>query len=704
MKLTIESLVEEARLFCDMENLEKHPQLTGISDGKAIGTYIEQEFKDYLSERYSFNQGSCAHGIDFPDEDINTDIKVTSSKKPQNSCPFTDIRQKIYGLGYNILLFVYDSNIEDYTDLKFESCTFIKASETGDYNLTRNLIKMVENKWDADRITEYLIECKMPGNYNSLNELAHEIIENPPRQGYLTISNALQWRLKYSHVNKKKEEEMKSNSKKEYGDYQTPQYFANKVVKYVKEKLEYEPDLIIEPTCGVGNFIKACRKYYSATRIVGIDINEEYLNEIGATNNLQLYHGNIFDLDFNRIKIDDDTKYLIIGNPPWVTNTRLSKYESDNIPEKNNYKHLEYFDAITGESNFDISEHIILSLIDDFNKSNAAIVFLCKYSVACNIFKHLAQNKIRLANVQIIKFDSMKVFKADTTSCILIMEFNDDGRLVNKCNVSNMDNPKENYTIGVIDDKFYSNTDNMVDIDGICSFEWRQGIKHDCVKVMELKKVGDKYENKKDERVYLEENLLYPLLKSSNLKKPIVTDSNYSILLTQHRLKEDTSYIKDEYPLTWKYLDENRELFANRKSSIYRRCPEFSIFGIGKYAFRPYKVAISGFYKKGLFSLVYNDEKSMMLDDTCYYISFDDYDSAYITMLILNSNLVQNFLKSIVVIDSKRPYTKKVLKRIDIIKTLKKITINDLIATEKDLKLDGYITRDKFEKYYSLYG
>lgn len=94
----------------------------------------------------------------------------------------------------------------------------------------------------------------------------------------------------------------------------------------------------------------------------------------------------------------------------------------------------------------------------------------------------------------------------------------------------------------------------------------------------------------------------------------------------------------------------------------------------------------------------------MMLDDTCYYISFDDYDSAYITMLILNSKLVQDFLKGIVLIDSKRPYTKKVLKRIDISKTLKRISINDLIETEKDLKLDMYITRDKFENYVSLYG
>jgi hypothetical protein len=33
-----------------------------------------------------------------------------------------------------------------------------------------------------------------------LNNLAKEIIKNPPKQGYLTISNALQWRLQYARV------------------------------------------------------------------------------------------------------------------------------------------------------------------------------------------------------------------------------------------------------------------------------------------------------------------------------------------------------------------------------------------------------------------------------------------------------------------------------------------------------------------------
>jgi len=29
------------------------------------------------------------------------------------------------------------------------------------------------------------------------NQIAEEVIANPPKKGYLTISNALQWRLQY---------------------------------------------------------------------------------------------------------------------------------------------------------------------------------------------------------------------------------------------------------------------------------------------------------------------------------------------------------------------------------------------------------------------------------------------------------------------------------------------------------------------------
>lgn len=108
MKLTIDKLIEEAKLFCDTESKIKNKDLYGVTDGKAVGTYVEHKFQQQLANKYSVTLGSSASGIDLPSEDIHTDIKVTSIKQPQSSCPFKDAKQKIFGLGYNLLLFVYD--------------------------------------------------------------------------------------------------------------------------------------------------------------------------------------------------------------------------------------------------------------------------------------------------------------------------------------------------------------------------------------------------------------------------------------------------------------------------------------------------------------------------------------------------------------------------------------------------------------------
>ena len=104
--LTTEHLCIEAQVFSHSKNVHAEPQLFGVTDGKAIGTYLEHKFKTYLQERYAFVQGNSANGIDFPDLDV--DMKVTSIRQPQSSCPFKSARQKIYGLGYSLIVFVYD--------------------------------------------------------------------------------------------------------------------------------------------------------------------------------------------------------------------------------------------------------------------------------------------------------------------------------------------------------------------------------------------------------------------------------------------------------------------------------------------------------------------------------------------------------------------------------------------------------------------
>ena len=59
--------------------------------------------------------------------------------------------------------------------------------------------------------------------------------------------------------------------KKEFGDYQTPVSFAEEVCLLLKSKTDFVPDLILEPTCGVGNFLRAAAEYYPGVSMIGVN-------------------------------------------------------------------------------------------------------------------------------------------------------------------------------------------------------------------------------------------------------------------------------------------------------------------------------------------------------------------------------------------------------------------------------------------------
>jgi hypothetical protein len=202
-KLTIPKLIEEAQYFCVAQSKYQHKELFGVTDGKAVGTLIEQKFQKHLNEKYEVTIGSSASGIDLPSSDILTDIKVTSIKQPQSSCPFKDAKQKIFGLGYNLLVFVYDkaddSNTKTAT-LNFVSCSFVSKERTADFTTTFRLREMVKDNANESDIIAYLQDKNIPADEITLSKLAVQILQTPPEQGYLTISNALQWRLQYQRV------------------------------------------------------------------------------------------------------------------------------------------------------------------------------------------------------------------------------------------------------------------------------------------------------------------------------------------------------------------------------------------------------------------------------------------------------------------------------------------------------------------------
>lgn len=199
--LTIEMLRKEAAKFSTAESTHAEKSLYGVTDGKAVGTYLEHKFKAYLQERYTFDVGNSASGIDFPN--VAVDIKVTSINQPQSSCPFKSARQKIYGLGYSLLIFVYDKvddNRKKTASLKILHTIFVNQDRTADFQMTTGILQILNNNGNQDDLIAFMFDKNLPVDEIEANKLAEEIMNQPPKQGFLTISNALQWRLQYSRV------------------------------------------------------------------------------------------------------------------------------------------------------------------------------------------------------------------------------------------------------------------------------------------------------------------------------------------------------------------------------------------------------------------------------------------------------------------------------------------------------------------------
>lgn len=199
--LTIEILCNEAKTFSDIVSKSSEPDLFGITDGKAVGTHLEHKFRFYLQDRYAFTEGNSASGIDFPS--LGVDMKVTSARQPQSSCPFKSARQKIYGLGYSLIVFVYDkidNNASKTAILHITDTVFVDSSRTADFQTTSGLRKILENEGNIDDLVAFMSDKNLPVDDIALGNLAEEIMKNKPKQGYLTISNALQWRLQYGRI------------------------------------------------------------------------------------------------------------------------------------------------------------------------------------------------------------------------------------------------------------------------------------------------------------------------------------------------------------------------------------------------------------------------------------------------------------------------------------------------------------------------
>jgi hypothetical protein len=494
---------------------------------------------------------------------------------------------------------------------------------------------------------------------------------------------------------------------KAFGDFQTPTSLSVEAITCIKKSINFQPATIIEPTCGKGSFLLAAIDGFPvASKYLGVEINSEYFcdlnNAIQALNksqNIQTLNADFFTIDWKDILKPLPDPILITGNPPWVTNSNLGVLDANNLPTKKNFQGRVGLDAITGKANFDISEWMLLQYLDWLSDRKGAIAILCKTAVARKILSQIWKQKKPIEYAAIHHIDALSNFGASVDACLFIVR---TGKHISyNCSVYKDLSDKELFGhIGYKDGLILSDIDAYTEIAYLQGrdefYTWRSGIKHDCSRIMELDWKDNSLSNGLGQLVYFEGEYVYPLLKSSDLGNGRVKECRKKVLVTQHFIGEDTALIEQIAPKTWKYLQKHSAYLSGRKSSIYKKRPPFSIFGVGEYSFSPWKVAISALYKRLKFFVVGSiDGKSVMFDDTVYFVPCQCKEEAEFICALLNSDEANSFLESMIFWEDKRPITIDVLKRLSL--------RNLALSINKEMEYINFTKNNQKNKMVDIY-
>lgn len=458
----------------------------------------------------------------------------------------------------------------------------------------------------------------------------------------------------------------------EFGDFQTPANLALATCRKLVS-LGINPDVVVEPTCGIGAFVTAAASTFPLTKTIrGFEVNGDYLETLHdhlkllpAVPSVQIQKANFFEVDW-KAELDPQEGYLLVlGNFPWVTSSAQGAIGGINLPEKSNFQNHKGFDAITGKANFDISEWMLLEVLRWFEFRDGAIAMLVKTAVARKVLSQAHQLGVNVQDAFMYGIDAKQHFGAAVDACLLVIRLTANSINVgHEYTVFKDIEALEGTRVGHRDGRTVGDLDafeSCKHLVGTSPQKWRSGVKHDASAVMEFTRTSNGLSNGLDETIRLEDNYLYPLMKGSDVGSGKQWRQKF-VLVTQRFVGEATDTIRECAPLTWSYLIDHSVQLDARGSSIYAKNPRFSIFGIGDYAFRPWKIAICALYKRLDFRLIGPIEgRPVMFDDTVYYISYDSREDAEMAFNKLNSGSARSLLGALIFWDEKRPIKTSIL-------------------------------------------
>ena len=480
----------------------------------------------------------------------------------------------------------------------------------------------------------------------------------------------------------------------EFGDWQTPIELAREALALVSRLGGPAPSVVLEPTCGKGAFLVAAADAYERAKLRGYEIKSAYADVARAKlppARSKVSVSDFFDVEWERELATLKEPILVTGNPPWVTNASLGMLDSENLPTKSNFKGLTGFEALTGKSNFDVSEWMILRLLAALQGRRATFAVLCKTSVARRVIEFTAARGWNVRPGGLWRIDAKRHFRAAVDAVLFVCETGTASKKAGWPVFDALESTRPLSTMTIVDGTAIPDAEahaKTAHLAGESEPEWRSGLKHDCSRVMELDMdEGGTWVNGLGEHIQIESDNVFFMLKSSDVANGRAA-GHRAVIVPQRKIGEDTVPLRRSVPRTWAYLTKHEDLLAARKSSIYRGQPPFAIFGVGPYSFAPWKVAISGMYKRCEFTLVGpQDGRPVMLDDTCYFLPFEDEGIARTVHEALLSKLARSFFEARVFWDAKRPINKSLLQQLDLHALLTKLGLGSVSHRPRQTRL-----------------
>jgi SAM-dependent methyltransferase len=152
----------------------------------------------------------------------------------------------------------------------------------------------------------------------------------------------------------------------------------------------------------------------------------------------------------------------------------------------------------------------------------------------------------------------------------------------------------------------------------------------------------------------IEPDLLYPLLRGRDVQRWVAKPSGY-ILMVQDPVKRRgiaEEEMQRHYMKTWEYLKNFEKELRQRASRgvsdmIRNGAPFYTIFAVGDYTFKPYKVAWPWISESVRAAVVHDqDGKPILPEHNCSFVGLDREEEAHFVCSLLNSSIVDYAIRA----------------------------------------------------------